>query len=383
MSMPAVKTWPTLYKTGSGGKEQQWTISVVGHDSGSGADIITVHGQVDGKQQESRVSIAVGKNIGRANETSPQAQAISESESKWLKQLDKGYSEARGGASKEHKPMLAHVYEDHKHKVDFSKPAFIQPKLDGVRAIAVRNGDEITLTSRNGKPHVGLQHIRDELLTLMGDGEAWDGELYRHGMMFQTIISLVKKDQPESVNVQYHVYDVVNPNEDFEFRYGCKILTEFGAPLLDKINIQRAGGSVVLVGSLMVESHDEVEEYHERFVGQGYEGVMLRHGGCTYKQGSRSHELLKVKAFCDGEFEIVDVVPGIGKMADQGIFVCKTTEGVEFRAKPKGRDTLRQEYLTNKLNYIGRHLTVQYFSMTDSVPAAPRFPIGIAVREDL
>ena len=372
-----------LYKTGSASKEQQWQISVVPYGSAvDAADIITVHGQVDGKQQESRVSIASGKNLGRANATTAQQQALLEAEAKWLKQLDKGYSEKRGGASKENKPMLAHVYADHRHKVDFSKPAYIQPKLDGVRAIAVRTGDEITLTSRNGKPHVGLQHIRDELLTLMRDGEAWDGELYRHGTPFQTIISLVKKDQPDSKLVQYHVYDVVDDTKSFVSRYSRALSWtpddyDNGYQNVESIN------PVVVVGACLARSHEDVETRHEQFVERGYEGVMLRHGDCSYKQGSRSHELLKVKAFCDGEFEIVDVVPGIGKMSNQGIFVCRTAEGVEFRAKPKGRDSLRQEYLTNKQNYIGRQLTVQYFSMTDSTPAAPRFPIGIAVREDL
>ena len=201
--MPDVtgKTWPVLYKKTSAGKEQRWEISVEELPGGE-AQIITTHGQVDGKQQVAVVHIREGKNLGKSNETTPVSQAMSEAQAKWNLQLDKSYSEERGGGNIQLKPMLAHKIEDHKDKVDFSS-AFVQPKLDGVRAIAFRDGDTIRLISRNGKEHLGLQHIRDELLKLMRPGEKWDGELYVHGMPFQTVISLVKKDRVESQQVQY------------------------------------------------------------------------------------------------------------------------------------------------------------------------------------
>lgn len=367
-SKDVLLSWPVLYKTGSNGAELQWSISVSRDPAGCTIDVS--YGQVDGAMQHSSVTVSKGKNIGRANETTAMEQADSEAAAKWTKQLDKGYSETRGGASKVHKPMLAESYDKHKHKVDFTKWTFVQPKLDGVRAIAVRTGKAITLTSRNGKEHKGLQHIRRRLLELMDDGEAWDGELYVHGIPFQTVISLVKKDQKESLQVQYHVYDAVVPGQPFKTRfYDHREAT--------------TDGEVQFVSTVRAESHEDIQLLHSSYVELGYEGVMLRHGNCDYRSGARSDELLKVKSFLDGEFKVLDVIPGIGKMENQGIFVCETAQGAAFKAKARGMDSLREEYLSNKNKYIGEFLTVRYFSWTDSEVKLPRFPVGIGFREDL
>lgn len=117
-----------LFKTSSTKKELAWTISVIKNQDGT-ATIRTIHGQVGGQLQTTDLLISKGKNIGKANETTPHEQALSEAESKWNKQLDKNYSTERGGASKALSPMLAHTYEDHKSKVTF--PSHIQRKYDG------------------------------------------------------------------------------------------------------------------------------------------------------------------------------------------------------------------------------------------------------------
>lgn len=387
--MPEVKTWPTLYKSSSKSKEQQWDITVVpaviGEVSpgivGIPADIIVRHGQVGGKIQESKVHIDKGKNLGKANETTPYQQACSEAASKFLKQKDKGYSEERGGGSMERKPMLAHKYEDCKDKVVF--PAYIQPKLDGMRCIAHRETPTlVTLTSRLGKEFGHwLNHIRDALGKLMEVGETWDGELYVHGMPFQTLSSLVKKEQPDTKKIQYHVYDKVTDDVFADRSFAIALAldpegTEAAEPW------KPVDPCLVKVPTLSVKDHTEVEFYHEHFVSRGYEGAILRVGDCTYKQGYRSRELLKVKAWQDGEFRIVGVKAGIGKMANQGIFVCEMPDkSATFDVKPTGRDSLRETYLREKDKYIGKMYTVKYFSMTDSEKPVPRFPSGIAVRD--
>src|SRR5688572_2152141 len=103
------KRFPKLYKTSSRGSEQEWEIVVNETEDGIG-EYTTYFGQVDGQIQTTTVKVLTGKNIGRANETSPYEQACREAESKWKKQLDKGYSEQRGGASMARKPMLAQSY---------------------------------------------------------------------------------------------------------------------------------------------------------------------------------------------------------------------------------------------------------------------------------
>lgn len=386
MTQPEPKYFPKLYKTTSKGAEQAWWIRVipvptVGSPLGvyDCADIVTTHGQVGGAMQNAVVHVTKGKNVGKKNETTPFDQACSEAESKWKKQLDKGYSQERGGASMDLKPMLAHKYEDRKDKVDFAA-AYVQPKLDGVRALAFRDGDTIRLISRQGKEHKGLEHIRQALLKVMPNGTTWDGELYIYGRPFQDIISLVKKPQPGSEDVCYHVYDQVSPAEFADRNFSLALA-------LDPDGTEAAHPRVypdpclVLVPTICVRFPADVEAFHQKYVNDGYEGVMLRWGSAGYKSGYRSEHLLKVKAFQDAEFEIVDVVPGVGKEADKGTFVCKTDKGAVFNARPKGRDENRAEYLANKAKYVGKKLTVQFFEWTTTEPPVPRFPVGVAVRD--
>lgn len=380
--VPAPKFFPTLFKTSSKGAEQQWEIKVVPYDAGPNwpgevwADVVTQHGQVDGKIQTATVQVRAGKNLGKANATTPFEQACAEAESKWKKQLDKGYSEQRGGNTEkiELLPMLAHKYEDKKHKVQF--PVNVQPKLDGIRALAIRKGDSITLLSRQGKEHKHLDHIKEALLKRMRDGDIWDGELYIHGVPMQTIASYVKREQPDTLRVQYHVYDCVS-DERFSRRFGSINLDPDVQEATDPGRI----GPVQLVDTYYAYGPGDIETVHDRFVSEGYEGIMLRWGDEPYKRGYRSEHLLKVKAFQDAEFEIVDVVPGVGKESDKGTFVCKTDKGAIFNCRPKGRDEKRAEYLANKSEYIGKPLTVRFFEWTASDQPVPRFPVGVCVRD--
>lgn len=361
--------FPRLYKTSSTKKELEWIISVIPHVDNT-ATIRTIHGQVDGQLQTTDLLISKGKNIGKANETTPYEQACSEAESKWKKQQDKNYSEDRGGKSKALSPMLAHTYEDKLHLVTF--PSFLQPKLDGIRCIATRTGDTISLKSRQNKEFVGLTHIREELLKEMFDGESWDGELFNPQLTFQQLVKLVKKDQPESIRVQYHIYDKID-DDTFEMRT-CRFV-----PGEEDKEIFEDRLYLIGVTTLSVKSHEQVMQQHKVFIADGYEGSILRVGDCMYKAGDRSSQLLKVKDWITEEFEIIDVLADVHET--QGIFECKTKTGGIFKARAKGEDSEREYYLQHPDEFIGKLLTVEFFEWSTSEVPLPRFPVGITIRD--
>lgn len=84
------------------------------------------------------------------------------------------------------KPMLARKYEK------FSQ-GFAQPKLDGIRCVARKEG----LFTREGQPIRGAPHIHETLMPVFGKQPelVFDGELYNHELKddFNTIISLVRR----------------------------------------------------------------------------------------------------------------------------------------------------------------------------------------------
>lgn len=365
------QTLPTLYKVTSKGAIQQWDMRISELEDGT-AEYTATYGQIDGAMQVATVKVSKGKNIGRANETTPYEQAFSEAGSKWNKQKDKGYTEdvpSSTDTSGTKKPMLAHDYGKYKHKVVF--PAFIQPKLDGVRCIAYLDGTDIVMLSRLGKQH-NLPHLKEALAPIFEAHPdlVLDGELYIHGQTFQTIISLIKRLQDETKKIQFHVYDTIAA-EGFAERFKNVL----GNPLLWE------SGTLVPVDTKPVSSHEEVAEGHATFTSIGYEGAILRSGTCTYKEGYRSHELLKVKEWQDGEFEITNAKRGVGKCENQCIFTCKTLTGAEFDVKCMGTDEEREQQWIDREKYFGKMLTVKYFEWTTGDNPVPRFPIGIAVRE--
>jgi DNA ligase-1 len=360
------KNFPKLFKRSSTGKIQEW--SIIAHSENGVAGYTVTHGQVGGKLQTTSTEIRQGKNIGKANATNVFEQACSESQSKWNKQLDKGYTEKPEGKSLATKPMLAHDYQKYKHQVTF--PCFFQPKLDGIRCIAIRHPKRVELLSRMGKPIETMDHIVKQLEHAMEPGEIWDGELYIHGVPFQQITSWVKRRQENSLLVQYHVYDCIDTG-DFKQRYGD----------VDNILHVEDHSHIKTVSWAVVNSHEEVKAKHDEYVLAGYEGAMLRHNGCVYKAGYRSRDLLKVKEFIDDEFKIVGANEGVGKFKGMATFTCVTKDGTKFECTPKGDEAQRSEYWTNRKKYIGKKLTVRFFGWTDSTPPVPRFPVGIAIRD--
>ena len=357
----------TLYHQGKTGAIVQWDIWT------EGADIVTEYGQIGGKMQTSRKT-STPKNVGRANATTADEQAILEATAMHKKRLDGKYSLTIEDAKKEvFLPMLAASFDKRKDKVNY--PVDVQPKLDGVRCLAYWDGDSVKLMSRGGKQWNCCDHIIKELETVLPKDWVLDGELYIHGSTFQEITKLVKKLRPESVNVQFHVYDMPRTYEDFKYweeRYD--VLAEFK-------DIAQDCESVVVVETYQAKSEDEVYQLQSEYLEEGYEGAIVRERDGEYKFGYRSNKLLKVKNFMDEEYEIIGFTTGVGRFDGCIIWICGTwndDEWVEFKVVPQGTMEERQETYQNADKYIGEHLKVKFFELTDD--NIPRFPVGLGIR---
>lgn len=368
-------TLPTLYKKTSTGAIQFWRITV------SGNQIETTYGQVGTDSPQTTVDvIGEGKNLGRSNATTPEEQAQAEAEAKWTKQLKKGYVKTAkaaeaGGVDKVIEggmnPMLAHKYKEHAKKIVF--PCFGQPKLDGIRCIAVKRDGDVTLWTRTRKPIFSMPHIVQALEALPEEDFVLDGELYNHDYRydFENIISLVRPDSPvEGYEVvQYHVYDVANAMPYSSRRQWLKAMVQKSSP----------ASPLRFVETHAVESDKQVMPFHDLMVSKGYEGAMLRNADSPYVM-KRSYDLQKVKTFETHEFPIVGFEEGRGRLAGHvGSFICEMPNGKTFSAKQKGSLKNLKQYFENPDLWKGKVLTVQYQNLT--ADGLPRFPVGIAIRD--
>jgi len=364
----------TIYKTTATGKVQEWTVEI------KGDKYRTISGQTDGKKITHEWTVCQGKNIGRANETSPSKQALLEATAMRRKKLEKDYMEtlATADASEFLQPMLAHKYED--YQADLIFPLYVQPKLDGIRC---ENTLE-QLVSRNGKTIVSCPHIHRPTKRVLKEHPyvtAFDGELYNHKLKddFNEITSLVKKLKPTAEDlaeteavVQHWVYDVIIADLKFSERF------KFLQLLFNDNELDKCGW--VLVPTFKCNSQEQLDAYYELFLKEGYEGMIIR-VDAPY-QHKRSKFLLKRKEFQDAEFPVLDIIEGIGdRTGTAGYVITQTTDGKSFKSNIKGNRAFVRELLENKKNYIGKSMTVKFFRYTPD--GIPRFPFAIKFsRED-
>lgn len=278
--------------------------------SASNAWLIISHATTEAGKEVVKASQISGKNIGRANETSDHDQAISEAKARVLKQRDKGYVDTREEAAApvtntlgRKRPQLSVKLEDFKGEVDWAT-AFIQPKLDGNRAL----NDDI-LYSRPGNEFVHLGHVSAQIAGTPLASLHLDGELYTHGVPLQTITGFCKKLQDGTLDLVYWVYDSVS-DKPFSERY-ADLEAAFSA-------LPAAPTHIKLTPTFKVSSMEEALRYLEQFEAEDYEGAILRWGNEGYQDDVRSVYSLKIKSFADMEVEICDYEWGTPNRCPEG-----------------------------------------------------------------
>lgn len=393
-------TLETLYKRTKTGAIQYWKIEAGYSDPNANiphdAFIRKESGQLGTLSPVIHIEdIIEGKNIGRANETTPFQQAESQAKSDWTKKRDEGYksSEDLGiptknidpvgynfnklldealpqfntDSSGNVKPMLATDWKKIK-KIEY--PVHVQPKFDGVRCLMIADETDIIMLSRSGKQYTALNHIIGDIVAYMENNGyppfILDGEIYSDELNFQEIVSAVKAYKENSLKLKFRAYDVVN-----DMIWADRLI------LLDAIVTSIDSEFIELTPTTEVSSEEEVRKNHDLFVAEGFEGAMIRTLNGKYGQGQRSRDLLKVKEFDETEFIFHGFV--FGQRDEDLIAMCTNMHGAQFKAKMKGSAIQKKAmYLEYQGGTIGK-ITVIHFKWTED--GLPRFPIGKAIRD--
>ena len=275
-----------------------------------------------------------------------------------------------------YKPMLA--YPVSSKPIDYSKPVFIQPKLDGVRCLIQYDSGVVTAYSRTGKVWKNIEHITLNLYKFFDKhpNVVLDGELYNHDFRddFEQIISMVRKTKPDTEaraksrdNVQFHCYDMVNKRMKFSTR--DKWLK---GNLPESYCVKR-------LTTYSIESDVTAKIAHTQNLKDGYEGSIVRLD--VPYQCKRSHSLRKFKDFSDAEANIVGYEEGKGKRAGTlGKFLMQDDDGNQFGCPPgKGhnyKDLARM--LENIHEYMGQRATFTFFERTKA--GSYRHPLFKCIR---
>jgi ATP-dependent DNA ligase len=261
-------------------------------------------------------------------------------------------------------PMLAKDFHKYSKSIEF--PCYVQPKLDGVRAIFHKN----KLWSRNGNKFHYLNHIKDELKTDM----ILDGELFSIEMPFEELVGLVKRqkiseeEKLKSKKIKYMVFDIIT-KDSYEIR----------KRKLEKFILTNNPKNTVIIQTDKCERLEDVDKFLEKYLSKKYEGIIIRNIKGKYTQNSRSSDLQKLKRFQDEEFEIIDFTCGTGKEKNCIIWMCKTKDGKEFSVRPEGTYEERKKLFKDGEKYVGKLLTVKFQTFTNV--GIPRFPVAVTIRD--
>lgn len=381
-----IPNFDNLFMKDLRGNIREWTIGVEPSHDGT-ARIITTAGIIGKKYTNSTRHIQKGKNIGKANETTPLQQAISEAQSMWQKRVDAGMLPNRTAAESHEPvfPMLAHRFDGHSKKIRY--PAYVQPKLDGIRCISCIENGQVRLISRKNKDFNFLEHIREAIAALdLRNGLYLDGELFTKDLSFEEIVGLCRKDKritdkerQKMLKIEYHIYDCFDIHDKklpFELRH--EIFYEY----LKKLHLH---SPLKLVETRVANNEEEVKRHYDDFYGkQNYEGAMIRNAkDSPYGINKRSYDLQKIKEFEDAEFKIIGFKEATGNDSGTIVWLCQNENGFEFDVRPKAtreaRAELFQQAQRNFNQFKGKQLTVQFQGLTNG--GVPRFPVGIGIRD--
>lgn len=365
-----IETYKTLYNIDSKGKIRIWYMERVDNK------YRTVSGLEDGEHVISGWKDVYGKNVGKTNATTDSQQADLEVKSLYSKKIDNKYFESKEdvGRSKFFKPMLASKWDDYKNKIPVGALFYSQPKLDGYRCLASKDG----LMSRGGKPFVSCPHIIDALADIFSRYQdiVFDGELYNHKFKndFNELGSIIKQMKPTQDDfakakklAQYHIYDLPSCNDTFDKRF------------VELINLIGADPYIKLVWTEACNTEEDLDWRYGQYLEEGYEGQMIRLNNELYESGKRSKSLMKRKEFFDAEFDVVSLEEGQGNWAGCAKAVYfkmpngELTKGGENpRAGIKGSMEFAKALLNGPMP---RYVTVRYPNLTPD--GVPRFPIAV------
>ena len=287
------------------------------------------------------------------------------------------------------KPMLAYPVSD--KPIDYSKPTFIQPKLDGVRCVIQSeyvefyrpgNGqlikaDAVKAYSRTGKEWLNIDHILKQLVPFFvkHPNVILDGELYNHDLKddFEKIISLVRKTKPtdedrvESAEmVQFHCYDIID--EELLYDHRNEFINQ---------SLMLLGDSIRIVDTNLVDDEIRAQAYHRINLENGYEGSIVRTND-VYKCG-RSWSLRKFKDFQDSEALLCDWVEGKGKRVGTiGKFMAIDEHGIVFGMPVMDKFDYLQENFEEMKTWVGKPATFTYFEKTKA--GSYRHPLFKCIR---
>lgn len=254
--------------------------------------------------------------------------------------------------------------------------AFVSPKMDGYRCVAIKKGKDVALYSRNGTYYGNFPSIVEILEKIPGDF-VLDGEIMSDNFQSMQRSAFASTRGTVVGDVEYHVFGMIPieewESEDFQSTTGKRLA------LLNNWFNEHKPDKLILVNQEPVTTLDEVLTLESKYIQDGYEGAMVL-PNIPYYKGRKANALMKFKRTESMDVKIIGVYEGTGKyMGSLGGLTVLQDNSEVCDVGSGFTDAERKWIWENKESVLDRTAEIQYQEMTpDNIM---RFPIFLRWRD--
>lgn len=260
--------------------------------------------------------------------------------------------------------MLSHGYDESRVKY----PCIVQPKIDGIRAIAFVQGsepDDVVFYSRSGKEIESLDSIKPHLVKMFSPGTVVDGEAKALGTFQDSASIITRTKNIKEAEIQFLVFDVYRIS-DFERQEVDETYLQ-RVEFLDLCLANGDGAAKKIVQRLphyIANNAEEVKEYYGKFIAEGHEGAIVKAIKGKY-EFKRSHNWMKIKPLETVDLEVIGFEEGEGKNKGKLGAMVVDFEGKNCSVGTGYSDEERDEIWKNPEKYLGALVEISYMERTD------------------
>jgi DNA ligase-1 len=266
-------------------------------------------------------------------------------------------------------PSLMLAQDDESEINKWSK-IICEEKYDGVRIIAVVDGEEVKFFTRqfNEISRHYLSEIADSCLSLIkksGLKGSWffDGELTdtNRKSVSGKVTKMLKGSPSDQIgdDLLFNIFDL---EETSVLQDGKGFIPfEIRRDTLEGVFEENTSTSLVLAESFLAKEKEDIYTYYKSIIAKGGEGVILKNPEHVY-ECKRSKNWIKLKEVNDCDLVITGWYPGEGKREGLiGGFICEDQSGkIKVRVGSGFSDEDLKEISKDPDSYISRICAVQY-----------------------
>jgi ATP-dependent DNA ligase len=269
-----------------------------------------------------------------------------------------------------------------------SYPARVEPKLDGLRCIAVKHNGEVTMFTRNGTVLDTLPTIKASLEKSDWDDFVLDGEAMGSDWNESASVVMSHKKAKDDSNIIFHVFDAMH-FDDWKSQINDSPLIDRIALVKELLGMLKPNSPIKPVEGKTVKDQKELLSFYSACMENGYEGIMVKVLSASYVF-KRSNSVLKLKPVTTYEGVVVGSYEGRRGSKREGLwggFEVVLPNGAATRLGGGFTDKLKAEIGMNPESWLGKVVEMegQPDPLTDNgltKDGKVRFPVFIRVRDE-